>query len=293
MRFLLAFVAVCLVSLRASADFRPHDGPRPIAVVFYVSRFGDGDQYGLPQVIVYEDGQVLRAKSSREGLQYRHFRLSRAEVTALVEPLRSLATVKESYSVGNPFVTDQPKRLLFFRQGTRTLATSLYGHQETVPPSVPASMRPPAALLQVYRRVSHLDSPQSKPWTPRYLQARLAEASDPKPRAAVPWPSVWPAPTPPRAYRQGSGYVLFLNADHLPVVKRFVPGAGSATAVKYRGKKYYILRTRPVFPGDTDWQKHIAYTRFSAVTPRQRNLPPAGRTALVCAAPSLLSRSPQ
>lgn len=263
-RFRLSFLAgAALLFLGAAAPFDPFAGPKPLAVFIQSDPWAMVLGADTPRVAVYEDGEVVFVKKVGERLAYHHVKLTPKGLAALearIAPVLAVKDLKPWYDMA-PGVTDQPRAMFYLRDGSREVATSVYGLKAkgtrlpafTVFPGAPKPDRPPSELRELHAWLSELDFPSSREWTPRYVEVMLWDYSY-APDSSIVWPKDWPSLQSPRAVQRGSSYSIFLDGSELPKLRAFLATRGERGAVEVDGKKM-AAEFRYVFPGEPVWDK--------------------------------------
>jgi hypothetical protein len=264
MRFRLALLAVAaLLSLGAAAPFDPFAGPKPLAVFIQTDPWAMVLGADTPRVAVYENGEVVFVKKVGERFAYHHVKLTAKGLAALkarLAPALAVKDLKPWYNIA-PGVTDQPKALFYLRDGSREVATSVYGLSArgtrlpafTVFPGAPEPDAPPAELLALHAWLAELDFPQSQEWTPQYVEVMLWDYSY-APDSSIVWPREWPSLASPRTVKRGSSYSIFLDGSQLPKLRAFLATRTERGAVEVEGKKM-AAEFRYAFPGEPVWDK--------------------------------------
>ena len=261
-RFLTVALAMSSLSLCA-AEFHPFDGPKPIAALIQTDPWAMVMGADTPRVAAYEDGTVIFLKRSKDGASYHCRKLSEAELSDFKQhlmPVVGLKHWKNFYSL-RPNVTDQPEARFYVRDGVRELVTGVYGLTATVT-KLPAYTvfsggdkpdRVPDELLELHRYLCSVDYPDSKEWSPKYVEVMIWPYEY-APDASIIWPKDWPALDSERSLKRGSSYSIFLDGSALPELRKFLQTRKDKGAVEIGGKKWAVS-VREVFPSEPVWRK--------------------------------------
>jgi len=267
MRALLAIiVALCLTTVCAAADFDPFEGPKPFAIFIQSNPWAMVIGSDTPRVAIYENGDVIFAKKVNDRLAYHHVTLDKdqlAKVRNQLKPVLALKDLKPGYNI-RPNATDQPEAMFYLRDAEREVATSVYGLMAsgtTLPaytefPGGPKATAPPDELLKLHKWLCKLDYPDSKEWTPKYVEVMLWDYSY-APEASIQWPQDWPSLNSDRAIKRGDSYSIFLDGALLPKLREFLASQKEKGAVEIEGKKM-AASYRFTFPGERAWRKAFA-----------------------------------
>jgi hypothetical protein len=257
-------VAFCLTSVCAAAEFDPFEGPRPLAIFIQSNPWAMVIGSDTPRVAIYENGDVIFAKKVNDRLAYHQVTLDKDQLEKVREhlkPVLALKDLKPGYNI-RPNATDQPQAMFYLRDGDREVATSVYGLMAagtelpgfTEFPGGPKPTIPPDALLKLHKWLCELDYPNSKEWTPKYVEVMLWDYSY-APGASIQWPKDWPALKSDRAIKRGDSYSIFLDGSLLPKLREFLATqAKEKGAVEIDGKKM-AASYRFTFPGERGWRK--------------------------------------
>jgi hypothetical protein len=267
MRTLLAIiVGTCLTSVSRAADFDPFQGPKPIAVFIQSDPWAMVIGSDTPRVAIYENGDVIFAKKVNDRFAYHHVTLDKNELAKVREqfkPVIALKALKPGYNI-RPNVTDQPEAAFYFRDGEREVATSVYGLMAagtklpafTEFPKGPEATVPPDELLKLHKWLCELDYPNSKEWTPKYVEVMLWDYSY-APEPSIQWPKDWPTLKSDRTIKRGDSYSIFLDGSLLAKLREFLATQKEKGAVEIEGKKM-AASYRFTFPGERAWRKAFA-----------------------------------
>ena len=267
MRTLPATIAVlCLTSICAAADFDPFQGAQPLAIFIQSNPWASVIGSDTPRVAIYANGDVIFAKKVKDRLAYHQVTLDKDQLEKLREqlkPVLALKDLKPGYDI-RPNVTDQPEAKLYFRDGEREVATSVYGLRAagtklpgfTEFPGGRKATVPPDELLKLHTWLCELDYPNSKEWTPKYVEVMVWDYSY-APDASILWPKDWPALNSDRAIKRGNSYSVFLDGSLLPKLREFLGTRKPKGAVEFGGKKM-SASYRFTFPGERAWRKAFA-----------------------------------
>jgi hypothetical protein len=256
-RFL--FVLWLSASTSLAADFKPFDGPKPVAVLIQSDPWAMVVGADTPRVAIYEGGEVIFAKKINETLAYHHTTLDEVAFADLLRQMRSVAavkTLKARYDIAG--LTDQPEAMFYLRDGARELTTVVYGlwDPETKSPlyaNLPGNREaPPNELLQLHKWLCALDSAKSEPWVPKYVEAMLWSYSY-APDPSIHWPKDWPSLKSDRAITRQSGHSIFLDGAVLPKLQKFLTTRKEKGAIELDGKKWAVVY-RYTFPSEPTWR---------------------------------------
>jgi hypothetical protein len=251
--------ALCLSSVCAAAEFNPFQGPTPVAVFIQTNPWAMVIGADTPRVALYDNGELIFVKKANDRLAYRHVTLAEDQLQAVrdrLKPVLALKGLKPHYNV-RPDVTDQPEALFYFRDGTREVATSVYGLMaaETKLAGEATVTTPPNALLELHKWLCDLDYPGSEEWSPKYVEVMLWDYSY-APDASIHWPKEWPSLKSDRAIKRGDSYSIFLDGASLPKLREFLGTRKAKGAVEIEGKKMAVSY-RMIFPGEPAWFKAL------------------------------------
>jgi len=218
-----------------------------------------------PRVAVYEDGTVIFLKKSVKSPSYHQKDLSATELSELkkwLTPTVDLKDLKHFYSL-MPHVTDQPEALFYIRDGERELTTRVYGLKAagTKLPAytaLPDKRKPdavPEQLIGLHKFLCAVDYPDSKEWTPRYVEVMIWPYEY-APDASITWPKDWPGLDSKRSFKRGDSYSIFLDGGILPELQKFLRTRKEKGSVEIGGKKW-AASFRPVFPSEPVWRKAL------------------------------------
>jgi hypothetical protein len=257
---------MCLTHLCAASEFRPFDGPRPIAILIESNPWASVIGADTPRVAIYENGDVIYTRRNGHGIGYRYVKLDTNEletVRARIGPIFANKDIESSYDLVRGG-TDRPTTMFYFRNGDREIATMVTGMTDgdaelpvrSQSPTVKKSDSFPHALLELHKWLSKLDFAQSKEWSPKYVEVMLWDYSY-APGASIHWPKDWPALNSSRAIKRGDSYSVFLDIPLLPKLREFLATGKKKGAVEIDGKKM-AASYRFVFPGEPSWRKAFA-----------------------------------
>lgn len=264
--FFAIIVALCLTSVCGAADFDPFQGPKPFAIFIQSDPWAMVIGADTPRVAIYENGDIVFAKSVNDRLVYHHVALDKNQfemVRARLKSVLALKDFKPRYNI-RPNATDQPEAIFYFHEGQREVATSVYGLMApgtklpgyTVFPAGSRATPPPDELLKLHKWLCELDYPASKEWTPKHVEVMLWDYSY-APDASIQWPKDWPSLDSDRAIKRGDSYSIFLDGALLPQLRDFLGRRNEKGAVEIEGKKMSVSY-RFTFPGEPAWRKALA-----------------------------------
>jgi hypothetical protein len=253
----------CFTPLCLAEEFKPFDGPRPIAAFIQSDPWSMVIGSDTPRVAVYDDGQVIFAKKADKRLVYHHVTVDKESLAKLCEqfkPVLALKDLKPAYNI-RPNVTDMPEAMFYLRDGDREVATTVYGLMAagtelpayTEFPNGPKSTVPPKELLSLHKWLCDLDFRKSEKWTPKYVEVMLWDYSY-APDSSIRWPKDWPSLNSPRAIKRHDDYSVFLDGALLPKLQEFLGTRKEKGAVEVDGKKF-AASYRFTFPGEPTWHK--------------------------------------
>ncbi len=259
---LRALVLLSVISGNLSAaDFKPFDGPKPLAVIIQTNPWAMVIGADTPRVAVYEDGTVIYLKTSGGDAEYRTKVLSASGLADFLERLTAVAQLKDLKAdyQPRPRVSDQPSTLFYLRVANRELSTSVYGLRAPVAKDTDHARiadqpgAPPRELLELHSYLCSLDFADSQAWTPRYVEAMIWPYEY-APDASIAWPATWPGLASSRAIKRGDAYSIFLDGDALPELQKLLGTRREKGAVEIGGKKWAVSY-RYVFPSEPVWWK--------------------------------------
>jgi hypothetical protein len=250
-------------SLRA-AEFHPFDGPKPIAVFIQTDPWAMVIGADTPQAAFYEDGTVIFLKKTQDGHRYYQKKLSAAQRSDLVKrvtPVADMKGWKQFYSLRN--ATDQPEAMFYLRSGSRELTTCVYGLRKsgTERPDLTEFARDqkpdevPKELLELHKFLCTLDYPDSKEWSPKYVEAMIWPYEN-SIDASIVWPKDWPGIGSQRSMKRGDSYSIFLDGGLQPELRKFLKACKGKGSVEIGGKKWAVSY-RPVFPSEPVWMNAL------------------------------------
>ncbi len=212
-----------------------------------------------PNVALYEDGQVIFVRLVKRHYEYFQTQLDKPTLDQILQKLKAIGVVKGHYDIA-PGVTDQPEALFYWRMGTSTLATRVYGltrsgrlsGPRTTMPGNKQATPPPQELLNLHRWLCTLDFPHAKSWTSRYTEVMLGDFSSA--RKSIPWPGSLPGLNSLQTIKRRDAYSIFLEPQQLPALEKLLSKLTERTAVILSGKKF-SLGTRKTFPCEPEWRE--------------------------------------
>ncbi len=272
MRILIAvIVGLCIGSICSAANFDPFEGPKPIAVYYFWYAGGNEVDTG-PRVVVYENGEVIfYAMLGDNGGDYYSFMLDRnglKKVRAKLKAVMKFKELRSRYDIYNYLTVNiyfPPSTMFYFRDGGREAATKVYGlGLSSVDSKLYAYIdnsreelqdMPPDELLDLYRLLLELRSPDIKEWKPKYIKVVFHERTD-APEDSIKWPEDWPSLDSERASRKGTGYyTIFLDGLLYQKLREFLARLKPGSAVEISCRKLDFSYCRPVLPGEILWQR--------------------------------------
>jgi hypothetical protein len=259
-------VSVCLTNVLSAAAFDPFEGPKPIAIFIQSNPWAMVIGSDTPRVAAYENGDLIFAKKINDRLTYHYVKLDKVgleKVRERLKPVLELKHLKPSYDI-SPNVTDQPEAMFYCRDGDREAATTVYGLMAdgtklpayTQFPDDAKPTEPPEELLKLHKWLSEIDYPNSKQWTPKYVEVMLWDYSY-APEASIQWPKDWPSLNSARALKRGDSYSIFMNGSMLSQLRKFLATQKEKGAVEIEGKKMAV-EYRFTFPSEPAWRKAFA-----------------------------------
>ncbi len=250
-------VLLCLAPICARAEFNPFDGPKPIAIFIQTNPWSMVIGSDTPRVAIYENGDVIFAKTINKSLVYHHVTLDKAALDKVRTQISSVLTrkdLKPHYDIIE--ATDQPTASFYFRDGKQEFVTSVYGltsGRKLPISSASKTAMPPEELLKLHKWFSELDFAKSKEWTPKYIEVMFWDYSY-APDSSISWPKDWPSLHSDRAIKHSDMYSVFLDSALLPKLRSFLAKCKEKGAVALDGKKM-AASYRYTFPGEPLWRK--------------------------------------
>ncbi len=245
MRYLALIILITTCVAGFASDFRPFDGPKPLAVLIGTDPWAMVIGSDTPHCVIYDDHVALFAR--RDGV-YRHQLTDQefGELMKYITPVTDLKSVKGYFDLA-PNVTDQPEAKLYLDIVGKTVATTVYGLMPddtklpayTVFPGKRKSDKLPTELARLYKFLLTLDYPNSERWTPRYIEVMIwpyEYASD----ESIRWPGGWPSLDSERADKRGDSYSIFLDGQLLSQLQQFVKSRKERGAVELGGHKWAV-----------------------------------------------------
>src|SRR5436190_9050422 len=116
MRTLLAIIsALCVSRVCAAVDFDPFQGPKPLAVFIQSNPWATVIGSDTPRVAIYENGDVIFAKTLNDRLVYHHVTLDKNELEKVREQLKPVLAIRDLKPVYNirPNATDLPEAMFY------------------------------------------------------------------------------------------------------------------------------------------------------------------------------------
>jgi len=270
----------CLLPVASSAagDFHPFDGPRPVAIFLQTDPWAAVLGADDPRVAIYEDGQVIYAKTVGEHVSYRTFTLDAAglaHVRDVIAPVLGLEDLEPHYDVMEG-TTDQPEARIYLSAGDRAVTTSISGlvAGETLPAAAGASAScPPREVRELHAWFSKLDDDHSVEWEPKYVEVMLSDFPN-SAGQSISWPDEWPSLQSERALKREDGWSIFLDGSQLPRLRVLLATRQPSAALAIAGRKMAVSWRR-TFPGEPVWREAFERPVASspAVVPGQPPLP--------------------
>lgn len=247
-----------------AAEFDPFVGPKPLVVFIQTDPWAMVMGADTPRVAAYEDGTVVFIRISGKNATYQSKNLSATELSNLkkqLAPTMALKNLKSFYNL-RPYDTDQPEAMFYIRDGERELASRVYGltaegkrSSHNVSQGKREADAVPDEIIELHKFLCAVDYPDSKEWTPRYLELMIWPYEY-APEASIKWPKDWPGLDSKRTFKRGDSYSIFLDGKVLPELLKFLKTRKEKGAVEIAGKKWAVS-FRPVFPSEPAWRKTI------------------------------------
>lgn len=252
---LLFFLFICIPNVKAD-EFRPFDGPRPLAVMIETNPWLMVIGSDTPSFVLYEDGQVIfREKSEKRQTRYLWKQLAQDELASLKVKLTSFGPFRKGHQrIDVAAVSDQPETKLFLNVDKTELVASIYGlnfvdeSQEEGRSKVPL----PAELRELHAFLSSFEFKGATEWTPKYVEViawDYSHAVD----ASISWPKQWPGLNSPTTIKKKSRYSIFMPGAQSKNLSAFLRTAKARGAVEIDGKKCAVA-VRPAFPSEPVWR---------------------------------------
>jgi hypothetical protein len=262
--FYSVFLFVALATTAQAAEFKPFEGPLPIAVMVETNPWLMVIGSDTPSFVLYEDGQVVYInRSSDQTPIYMTKHLSEAEFTALKSKLSGFVSRVHAKRFINlaPGVTDQPATRFYIKIDGKSLVTSVYGLTEQDISGVHDSGAAPSeksGLLQEQLRglqslISHLAFSDASEWVPKYVEVMLWDYGY-APDKSVHWPKHWPDLNSSTSIKRGDSYSIFLPGAERTRLNEFLSTRKEKGAIEIDGKKW-AASVRSTFPSEPVWSK--------------------------------------
>lgn len=259
-KFTLAvLLTAAAMSPAVAAEFRPFEGPKPIAVLIQTDPWAMVMGADTPIFALYENGDLIYLKeSSGDGPKYFKKTLTANELKAARAKLLSFGdfqNIKHRYELSR--VTDQPETKIFLAVDGKTLATVIYGLsiKKGIPTKTPiAESSPlPDSIKKLYAYIIGPDVTGASRWTPTYIEAMIW-GYDYAPDESIHWPKEWPGLKSSHAISRGSSYSIFLPGSDHSKLSAFLSTRKEKGAVEIDGKKWAVS-VRHTFPNEPIWHE--------------------------------------
>jgi hypothetical protein len=246
----------------ASAKFDPFEGPKPIFVFIESDPWLMAPGSDTPNLVLYEDGELIFRSKMGEKFIYRHQHLDPTAIAAFrqrVKPIEGLERLKPWYNI-QPNTSDMSTAKFYLQTDNGSVTTQVYGlfAESTNLPAWtefhfgPRPDRLPRELRELHKFVTEFDDPQSPEWHPKYVEVMLWDYTWAH-TDSVNWPMHWPDLDSERAIkRSGEKCGVFLDAIELPNVEEFFRTQKGFIAV---GGRNWSGDYRPTFPSEPLWMK--------------------------------------
>ena len=251
---LLALSPSLAAAQQAATSFDPYAGAAPIAVMVEVEPDLLVAGSDMPRIAIYENGEVVFAQRTGNGLSYRRIMLDPSRMTELRARIRATLRTGDLRSVYEADGTARAgETRLFLRDAQRSIAVSL--RQRSTAATV-ASPAVPAALRGLRDWLRDFDAVGAPVWQPKYIEVMLW----PNPEAvdeSIAWPPAWPSLRSPRAMARGQMVSIYLDGSALPALRDFLATQRPKGAVLIGGRKMAV-DFRYVFPSEPTWRRAFA-----------------------------------
>ncbi len=243
------------------AEFNPHEGPQPIAVMMESDPWLIVIGSDLPSFVLYEDGRAIYLKKEGNHLQ---FVTKMLVATELREAKRRLAALIPSKPVEpfydlKPNVTDLPTTSFFLAIDGKRLVTSIRAMNPVKDDSslwkrLAASRKtkyPPAEIARLRALIGSFSFRGEQKWVPKYVEVMLTPYEN-APQESIHWPKEWPGINSATSRQRREQYSIFVNGDLKPAIVRFLGTAKEQGAVEVGGKGWAVS-LRDTFPSEPVW----------------------------------------
>lgn len=216
---------------------------KPVAILVEQNPWAMVIGAGLPSVVVYSDGTVLRADpNNQKESAYLVSQIRGNEWDRLLKSIGSTPAfdgLKETYSVSG--VTDQPTTTVVLYNKGRPKKVSVYGYsirsQDAVGFRGNRVVGAPTEFDRIAKLLATLAPKIETHWQPRFVEVMLwpYEHSRVAPKA---WPAAWPTKESPMVFRRGESWSVILPGSELPRLRDFMRQVNERQAVLWNGHKW-------------------------------------------------------
>lgn len=256
-------ILICLVGLigRAStAEFNPHEGPRPIVVLMESNPWLTVIGSDTPTFVLYEDGQVVFLKETSDEAHYLTKLLTPAELRDVKVKLKAAMPtqpVEKSYDVA-PNTSDQATTHFYLDVDGKRLVTSIRAMDSEDESGIPSKFRrdpatrmPPKEMRVLRTMIRSLELQDARAWVPSYVEV-MVWPYEYAPEESIHWPKVWPGLDSPNTRKHGKLHSIFVPGKEETAILAFLKTRKQKGAVEIDGKKW-AMALREAFPSEPVW----------------------------------------
>lgn len=257
---IIGFISAC--NYVYALDFKPYEGPEPIAVIIQTNPWLMVVGSDMPRMVLYANGQIIYLKKteSDKPAYYSKF-LDPRKLTEIKEKLSSIgdySKLKHYYDLA-PGVSDQSETKLYLSFDDVECTVGVYD-LETNDTDFPAydnigsnqeSDTLPEEIRKLHAYLTSFDYADAEPWEPIYIEVMIWNY-DYAPDEAIHWPSDWPGLKSPYTIKRGDSYSIYLPATELRKLRDFLRSRRQKGAVEIDGMKWAVS-VRYVFPSEPTW----------------------------------------